>query len=200
MHGPATDTKKLMGKNAPSSTWSMAQCFVCGGKSTWRGATLIYPDISVAPLPHVDMPDEAKALYEEAAAVVGISRRAGAALARASLERLLKALDIEASKNDRLDDYIARVSEKVSTPLAELLTAIRHIGNKSLHVDDESDEIVALYLGDVEEGIVEMLFEAINNLVDELITRPKRTAELYARLPEGVRADAERKAAAARSK
>jgi len=179
--------------------WSMARCFACKTKSVWRRDTLIFPSSSLAPLAHADMPDDVRELYDEAALVVGLSRRAGAALARASLERLLKGLDVDAPPKASLDEYIARVSGRVSSPLLMMLTPVRHIGNKALHGADDSDEIVALYLGDVEDGIVEILFEAINSVVDELIARPRVARELYERLPQAIRDDAERKAAKARS-
>jgi hypothetical protein len=127
--------------------------------------------------PHEDMPESVRELYNEARAVVGISRRAGAALARGSLERLLKTLDPDAGRVN-LDERIARMGERVSAPLWQLLTALRHIGNKSLHVDDEPDEAVTVFLGDEDAGISELLFAAVNDLVDELITRPKRAAAI----------------------
>jgi hypothetical protein len=133
------------------------------------------------------MPDDARELFEEAAAVVDLSRRAGAALARASLEKLLKGLYPDEPKTARLDDYIARAIQELSTPLGMLLTSLRHIGNKSLHVEDEQDDIVALYLGEVDEGIVEILFASINDVVDELVTRPRQATALWGLLPEGVR-------------
>jgi hypothetical protein len=175
--------------------WSASTCFACKASAVWRNSALVFPAESVAPVPHEEMPDAVRELYDEAAAVVGLSRRAGAALARAALERLLKSLDTEAPPRARLDDYIARVADRVTAPLSMMLTPVRHIGNKALHGADDTDEIIALYLGDVEEGLVEILFEAINGVVDELISRPRISRELYERLPKAVRDDAERKAA-----
>lgn len=121
-----------------------------------------------------------------------LSRRAGAALARAALERLLRDLMPEAPKGTRLEGYIASLHTRVSTPLFRLLTPLRHIGNQSLHAGDQVDDLVALYLNSENDDLVELVFAAINSLVDELITRPRVADELYATLPAEVREAAER--------
>jgi hypothetical protein len=72
------------------------------------------------------MSDNVRELYEEAAWVAPLSRRAGAALARAMVERLLKAMDPDAPKRANLDKYVERALDKVSTPLAELLDVVRN--------------------------------------------------------------------------
>lgn len=174
--------------------WTASKCFVCEDWSVWRDRSLIYPPEMAMDQPHEDMPESVRELYNEARAVVGISRRAGAALARGSLERLLKTLDPDAGRVS-LDERIARMAERVSASLWQLLTALRHIGNKSLHVDDEPDEAVTVFLGDEDAGISELLFAAVNDLVDELITRPKRAAAIYSKLPNGIRQAAEQKVA-----
>jgi|GEM_PF-3022862 len=141
------------------------------------------------------MPDPVRELYDEASRVAAVSPRAGAALARATLERLLKLLDPDASKSDRLDDYIARVVPRVNAATAKLLTLIRHVGNKSLHVEDIPDDAVVLLLSDDDAGLLGVMFETINSVVDELITRPKQADLLYDAVPATVRLAAEAKAA-----
>jgi hypothetical protein len=184
-----SDTKKC----APIvGAWAMSQCGRCEEYSTWRDDSLMYPaGSSNAQTPHEDMPDEAKALYREAAAVVGISRRAGAALARATLERLLRLLD-PMEKNPSLADRIDHVTPKATRALAKMLTVIRHTGNKSLHVDDEPDDVMLLILDPEEEQIVDLIFASINGLVEELVTRPREVDAIYGRIPEHIR-DAVRK-------
>ena len=179
------------------SQWYMSQCASCSHMSVWRSDRLIYPATSNLPLPSPDMPVEVVELYEEAREVYGVSPRAGAAMARATLEKLLKSLDPDAPKGTRLDGYIARVESKVSQPTWQLLTVIRHTGNKSLHIDDEPDDAVVFVLSDADAQVAPLMFEAINDVVQQLISHPKRVAELYARVPENVRTDAERKAAQA---
>ena len=72
------------------TSWASAQCQACGKVSIWRDEAMVHPAGKGAPPPHPDMPRSAKALYEEARSVVTISRRAGAAMARAALERTLR--------------------------------------------------------------------------------------------------------------
>jgi hypothetical protein len=124
------------------------------------------------------MPAQVRSLYQEAAAVAAVSRRAGAALARATIELLLKKIDPAAPNNARLDGRIQRIQRSVSTPLTQLLDVVRFTGNKMLHIEDQPAELVVLALDD-EEGpqLVEHLLEATNDLVDELITRPRRANE-----------------------
>src|SRR5688500_1715170 len=78
--------------------WSESICSRCGNPSLWRGDQLVYPQSRLGPMPHQDMPVEVRELYEEARTVAGVSRRAGAALARATVERLIKTLDPDAPK------------------------------------------------------------------------------------------------------
>jgi len=54
---------------------------------------------------------------------------------------------------------------------------------------------VYLYLENSEgaDDIAELLFDAINDLVDELVARPAATKSLWGKLPEGVRQTIERK-------
>lgn len=133
-------------------------------------------------------------LYDEAGQVLPLSRRAGAALIRAALEKQVRLLDPDAPKGSRLDDHIARLADRVSTPLGELLDVIRHVGNAALHGNDD-DDLVVMYLSENEgaDEIAELLFDAINDLVDELVARPKKTAALWDKLPAGVKQTIERK-------
>lgn len=171
--------------------WAQSKCGRCKEYSTWRDDRLIFPNVSIAAEPHEDMPAEAKALYLEAGEVMGISRRAGAALARATLERLLRTLDPGAGKVD-LATRIDLMLPKVSSSLGDMLTVVRHAGNKVLHVEDEPDDVTVLVLDPEEEEIAELIFATINDLVDELVTRPARTRKIFEKVPQKVRERVER--------
>ncbi|PPF65451.1 hypothetical protein C5E11_00760 [Clavibacter michiganensis] len=181
---------ELRANQPPVDKWRAATCSACLGSSVWRGGVSVYPPSSTLPDPHADMPSDAAVLYREAKDVLPHSRRAGAALARASLERLVKTLDPEAGLIP-LDRRIARLETRVSSSLWELLTVLRHVGNKAVHVEEQSDELVAFYL-DEEDGteLAEAMFDAINELVDELVTKPSRVRSYFDRLPAGVRESA----------
>ncbi len=186
-------------RTAPAK-WRSAHCSGCDRKTLWRDGENVYPVTSAAPPPHALMNPEVRDLYEEAGQVLPHSRRAGAALVRAALEKLLCELDDDAPASARLDDRIARISKRVSTPLAELLDVIRFLGNSSLHGDTDA-ELVVMYLDGESDAdkIAELLFDAINDLIDELIARPAATQELWSKLPPGVQ-DTIRKKRAQESK
>ncbi|MBV9140146.1 MAG: DUF4145 domain-containing protein [Pseudonocardiales bacterium] len=114
-----------------------------------------------------------------------MSRRAGAALARATLERLIKVIDPDAPKRAKLEKRIDRLRLKVSTSLGRMLDVVRAAGNGALHVDDQPDDVVIMVLGDTEgPALLELLLQTANDLVDELITRPKTIEDLWNKLPE----------------
>lgn len=136
----------------------------------------------------------------EAAAVIVVSRRAGSAMARATLERLLIELDPSSPKNARLDERIINVLDKVSTSLGDALTLIRHVGNQALHVDSTPDEALVLVLDEENTEIIDVLFAAINDLVDELVTKPAARARLLDAVPPTVRARVAQQEAAARER
>jgi hypothetical protein len=167
--------------------WTSAQCGRCYDYSVWRDERMVYPTSGLAPVAHPQMPPEARVLYEEAREVVGISRRAGTALARAALERLLRTLDPIAGKQPNLATRIERILPSVPGPLAQMLTVIRVAGNSTLHVADEPDEILVLVLDPGETEVVELIFETINDLVEELIAKPAKVTNLYSKIPASMR-------------
>ncbi|KOX16194.1 hypothetical protein ADK67_40285 [Saccharothrix sp. NRRL B-16348] len=127
-------------------------------------------------------------LYEESRTVAGVSRRAGAALARATVERLIKTLDPDAPKKAKLDQRIDRIRDRLTPQTAQLLDVLRVTGNGALHVDDEPGELVVMALDDKEgPELLELLLETANDLVEEMIARPTTVGGLWQRIPEGIR-------------
>ncbi|MEV8272682.1 DUF4145 domain-containing protein [Microbacterium sp. NPDC077184] len=175
-------------RSQPENVWEMTLCVACSQASVWRGDVLIYPRESAVPPPHPDMPDAARELYEEARRVLPDSRRAAAALARAALESFLKSQD-ESGKRMNLQTRIGNLRGLVNEPLWKVLTALRVVGNDSLHGDD--DELVTMYLSGEDGGIVEPLFGALNALVEEMITLPRKAEALYSMIPDAKRSAAE---------
>lgn len=192
LYSRPTGNLNMFGGDQDKTTWGMSICRACENASVWRGKDLIYPQKAPGRAPSDDMPEAARELYEEARAVATASRRAGAALARASLECLLKELDPEAPKKSNLDDRIDRIRDKVSTATFKMLTLARHVGNKSLHVDNVPDNAVLLLLSDDDEMFLDDVFESINMVVDEMITKPNIIDNRYEQLPPGVRDNAEK--------
>jgi hypothetical protein len=169
--------------------WKEARCNRCRLPSVWRDDQMIYPLARLGAQPHADMPDEVRELYNEAAAVAAVSRRAGAALARATVERLIKHLDPDAPTGANLAVRIARIKQRgVSTPVGQMLDVVRATANELLHEKDEPGELVVLVLDD-DEGpqLVELFLEVTNELVDELITKPTTTRGLWDKLSPGIK-------------
>jgi hypothetical protein len=105
--------------------WFQAQCRACKKFHTWRRNRLIYPQASTVPLARAEMPDAAKALYLEAREVVAVSKRAGLALARSTLELLLKVLLPDAPKGSNLEALTVLAEPEVSVGLAVRMHAAR---------------------------------------------------------------------------
>ena len=179
--------------------WTASKCFSCRNYSLWLHKTLAFPDprsalSNVANSPHEDMPQDAALLFSEAVAVLPYSRRAAAALCRASMERLVKALDPECPKQAKLDDRLVRLEQRVSSPTIDQLNVLRHVGNTALHGEKDGDGSATIYIDEDDETIATTFFAVINSLVDELISKPRQGKELYDTLPEGVRKSYEAKA------
>ncbi|QYF74139.1 DUF4145 domain-containing protein [Cryobacterium sp. PAMC25264] len=172
-------------RQLPAGFWSSAQCSACENYSIWRDEVLIYPRASGISSPASDMPAGVADLYNEAREVMAVSRRAGAALARATLERLLKTLDDTPPKNANLAARIDAVHGKVSSSLGEMLTVIRHVGNQALHGSETTDDSVLLILDETQTELVDLIFESINELVDELVTKPEASKRFLSLVPQG---------------
>jgi hypothetical protein len=178
--------------------WRGAQCHGCQEWSIWLDGGTVYPQRSVGTPAHPDMPGPVRQLYEEAAAVAVVSRRAGAALARAAIERLIKDLDQGAAANAKLNQRIERLRTRVSTPLGQMLDVVRVVGNGALHVDEEPAELVVIALDDTTgPQLLELLLQVANDLVDELITRPRTANSYWDKLPVGIKATIAQQSAAA---
>lgn len=191
---PTTHLQITMKSGSPISRWMAAQCASCNDWSVWFDDTMVHPAGRVGPPPHLDMPAEVRDLYEEASSVGETSRRAAAALARAVVEQLLKHLDPQAPKKAKLDARIERIRDQVSTSLGQMLDVVRATGNSSLHGDETPTDLVVILLDDQEGAeMLELLLETANDLVDEMITRPRRKSELWDKLSPGIKASIQSK-------
>jgi len=114
-------------------------------------------------------------------------------LARAALEKMLRN-DPGASNKDDLVTLISKAKPTLPSHVGTLLDVVRHAGNKSLHVEDEPDEVMVLVLDENNTEIGPIIFEAINLLVDERVTKPAAVSALFDNLPQGVKDSIERRA------
>ena len=171
--------------------WSLALCAFCQNNSVWLGERLIYPLARLGEESSPDMPDDVRVLYDEAREVAVVSRRAGAAMARATLELLVKRIDPDAPPRSTLVQRLDRIIPLVDTPLGQMLTFARHVGN-AIHATELPDEAIVMVLDDDQTDGMELIFAAVNGLVEAKITRPRVAAEMYLKIPESVRERVER--------
>lgn len=170
------------------SRWNASRCASCNEWSIWMGPKLVHPRLRVGGTPHPEMPREVRELFEEAAAVAAVSPRAGAAFARVTVERLLKTLFPETTP--RLELLIAEAKQRgVSAAVGKMLDVVRVTGNDAVHVDEQPGDLVVLVLDEVQgPGLVGKLLQAVNDLVEQLITLPREAEELNRLIPESIRA------------
>ena len=114
-----------------------AFCTACYRPNIWTDEKMVYPSTSGVE-PHPDMPDKAKALFNEAQAVVGNSPRASCALLRLCLEVIVDHLN---GKGKNLYERIDSLN--LPPDLREVFTACRIVGNQAAHpgeINFESSE------------------------------------------------------------
>lgn len=161
-------------------SWSIgiSICQHCFEYSIWERGVLIYPVQTDLPLPkaHNDMPDEVKVIYEEATKVFQHSPRAAAALLRLSIETMIPLLEEYEIKKSKLNTMIGLLVKKgIPEHIQQGLDTIRIYGNEGIH----PSEIVV----NEDEEFVFYMFELINDMIEELITRKNRIRQAYARIP-----------------
>ena len=137
---------------------------------------LVYPQAGVRISPVDGLEAEEVKLYKEAAAVERLSPRAARAILRALMEMFLRRHLVAADQSvqgRRLVKLIDLAVEHLdlSQTLKTGLTAVREQGNTALHdpyglTDDASTEDLR------------WLFQAVDELVEELHVRPQKWADL----------------------
>lgn len=163
--------------------WESAECNSCERFSLWYRGKRVYPISSKAEHPNRDMPDEIRDDFEEARTIAELSPRGAAALLRLSIQKLCKVLG-EPGENLN-DDIAALVSKGLDERIQKALDIVRVIDNNAVHPGE-------LDVRDRKEE-VEALFRLINEIVEQLISKPKRLKELYEALPIGARESIERR-------
>lgn len=156
-------------------------CWLGGSRNEARQYTtgrMIDPVIVGAPQPHPDMPKDVIKDYREAMAVASESPRAAAALLRLSIQKLCKELG-ESGKNIN-DDIGNLVKKGLPLEIQQALDIVRVVGNNSVHPGELSAADVAI--------VSNSLFELVNYIVEDRISRPKKLATMFSGLPEPARA------------
>jgi hypothetical protein len=172
-----------------NTSFLISTCGHCHKSSCWLGVgknqegafttgRMIEPVVQAAPQPHPDMPADVASDYREAMAVVSESPRAAAALLRPAIQKLCKELG-EPGKNIN-DDIGSLVKKGLPLEIQQALDIVRVVGNNAVHPGALSSTDVAT--------VSASLFELVNYIVEDRISRPKKLAAMFSGLPEPARA------------
>jgi hypothetical protein len=149
-------------------------CTHCGKWCFWYDKKMIVPSEAPVEPPHPDLPEDCIPEYDEARGIFARSPRAAAALLRLGIQKLMPHLG-EEGKNIN-SDIKSLVARGLPVMVQQALDYCRVVGNNAVHPGE-------IELNDTPE-IAQRLFEMINFIVEDRITRPKEIAELYGKLPE----------------
>lgn len=147
-------------------------CAKCKQPTIWIEKKAVYPFTGSFPLANSDLPKKVMDLYEEASSIANQSPRAACALLRLAIELLLKELGETGTINEGIKNL---VKKRIDVRVQKALDVVRVTGNNAVHpgeivIDDNTD--------------VQMLFNLINFIGEELITKPNRVDEMFNNLPE----------------
>lgn len=153
-------------------------CANCESILLWLNDEMIYPTMSLAPLPNKEMPENVKEIYEEARKVYPYSKKSSSALLRLALQLLCK--ELGKSGDNINNDIKSLVEDGLSPIIQKSLDIIRVTGNEAVHpgVIDFTDE---------DNDIAFSLFSIMNLIVEKMIIEPKEIEEVYSQLPEDKR-------------
>ena len=149
------------------------------GAPPTREVRLVYPQLGIRHPPEEGLEPQEIKLYREAAAVASASPRAACALVRALLEALIKrhlvdnghSIESNKDRDKNLYELIDMAVEDLdlSSQLKMGLNAIRKRGNAAVHDPYGLTD-------DVRAEELPWLFQAVDDLVDELHVKPQRWA------------------------
>lgn len=156
---------------------SISICQSCYKIHIWYKGKLIFPLKTAIPSPNEDMPQEVKEIYIEAGEVYNVSPKASAALLRLAVQHLCKYLG---EKGENINYDIGQLVKKGLDPrIQKALDIIRIIGNNSVHPGtiDLNDDKQTAY----------KLFQLLNFIVEQMITRSKEIDNLFKDLPDSTK-------------
>ena len=151
----------------------ISECARCRALAIWMHGRLVWPHGGIAPPPNRDLPDTVRHDYEEASAIARASPRGAAALLRLAMENLCSTL-VPSANN--LNDGIHRlVRQGLDPEVQQALDTVRVIGNNAVHpgeidLKDDTDAVAAL-------------FQLVNFIAEQTITKPKNVKKIYDALP-----------------
>ncbi|PKK82925.1 MAG: hypothetical protein CVT49_11060 [candidate division Zixibacteria bacterium HGW-Zixibacteria-1] len=156
----------------------IAFCSHCDKFTIWLkfNGMMIWPqDISAAPLPNPDMPEDIQADYIEARSISATSPRGAAALLRLCIQKLCRHLG-ELGK-DINTDIASLVKKGLPIQIQKALDIVRVTGNNAVHPGEMQLQ--------EDPKTVSLIFELVNLIVEHQISQPKAVEEMYGKLPQG---------------
>jgi len=158
-----------------SDTW-FTTCSICKHEMLWHDDKIVHPAVTAAPHPHPDLPEKLKKDFEEARTIVEQSPRGAAALLRYVIDELTQ--ELRGAGGGDLNERIGwLVKQRGLSPQAQkALDSVRVIGGQATHP-------LQLDMRDNVE-LATKLFELINAIIEDTISRPARIDAVYAALPE----------------
>lgn len=160
-----------MGQNYITSLKS-AHCTHCRNYTLWISDVMVYPMEVTVDLPNVDLPEDIKIDYIEAANILAQSPRGAAALLRLAIEKLVDYLEAQGKDlNHKIGDL---VTKGLNPKVQKALDVVRVVGNNSVHpgqIDLIDDQETA-----------EKLFRLVNIIAKEMITEPAEVDAIFEEL------------------
>jgi len=161
----------------PGRGYDVSLCPSCQKHAFWYEETLIFPIEGALEIPNVneDMPESAMIDYLEAGTIANKSPRSAAALLRLAIEKICTE---NRGKKESLNTAIGALFSEgvISRSVKESLDLLRLTGNDAVHVSRiDTDR-------DVNHVI--LLFELVNEVVEDLYTRPRLKKELFEKFPQ----------------
>ena len=155
----------------------VSECSRCDELSIWLHDQLVWPTRGNIPPPSPDLPEDVQFDYREAGAVALQSPRSAAALLRLAVEKLCHNLVPEGRSLDKCIGTL--VQQGLKPDIQKALDYVRVVGNNAVHAGQ-------MDLADNPET-VSALFELVNLIASEMITRKREMEELYRTLPESAK-------------
>lgn len=161
----------------------ISEGFNCEKLAIWVGDAIVWPRPSGAPPANADLPEDVARDYLEAGEIVDASPRGAAALLRLAIQKLCKFLG-EPGENINTD--IGSLVEKgLDRRVQKMLDIVRISGNNAVHPGE-------IDLRD-DRDLADKLFSFVNIVADIMISQPKAIEAVYGDMPEGARAQIEKR-------
>lgn len=157
---------------------AVSTCSQCSEPTLWADRQLVFPKTLSAQPPNPDLGSNIIDIYHEASSIVTDSPKGAAALLRLALQKLLRQLGKSGQNINQ--DIQELVSEGLSPKIQQALDLVRVIGNHAVHPGE-------IDLDDNRE-VAEKLFQILNFIAEEMITKPRELEDLYnSTIPENTR-------------